>query len=88
VFLQIHFHGQDWASLQKFITPEVLPQEYGGLKPQADFTKALQYLYDNEEKLMGNVDAKFNTILWYLICDISHITFYYHNHFTNQNILK
>ncbi|XP_033610246.1 clavesin-2-like [Cryptotermes secundus] len=48
----IHFHGQDWASLHKFIPPEVLPEEYGGYKLQVDFEKNRQYVYDNEEKLM------------------------------------
>lgn len=48
----IHFHGQDWASLHKFIPPEVLPQEYGGHKSQVDYEKNRQYLYDNEEKIL------------------------------------
>jgi hypothetical protein len=53
--LQIHFHGDDWASLHKFIPPELLPEEYDGRKPQLDFPKIHQYFYDNEEKLMGKV---------------------------------
>lgn len=48
----IHFHSRDWTSLHKFITPDVLPPEYGGQKPEVDFIKSQQYLYDNEEKLM------------------------------------
>ncbi|PNF20048.1 hypothetical protein B7P43_G05276 [Cryptotermes secundus] len=48
----IHFHGQDWTSVHKFIPPEVLPEEYGGYKPQVDFPKMHKYLYDNEDKLM------------------------------------
>ncbi|XP_069698192.1 clavesin-2-like [Periplaneta americana] len=49
---QIHFHGKDWGSLHKFITPEVLPQEYGGQKSTIDYQKMQQYVYDNEEKLL------------------------------------
>ncbi|XP_021922045.1 alpha-tocopherol transfer protein-like isoform X1 [Zootermopsis nevadensis] len=63
----IHFHGQDWASLHKFITPDILPQEYGGHIPQIDFAKAHQYLFDNEEKLMGKVNTKLNEILIHTI---------------------
>lgn len=48
----IHFHGSDWTSLHKFVTPDVLPPEYGGHKPEVDFRRGDQYLYDNEQKLM------------------------------------
>jgi hypothetical protein len=58
LYFQIHFHGRDWPSLHKFIAPEILPQEYGGQKPQVDYEKNRQYLYDNEEKIMGKVDSK------------------------------
>ena len=50
---QIHFHDRDWTSLHKFISPDVLPPEYGGHKHEVDFRKSQQFLYDNEEKLMG-----------------------------------
>jgi hypothetical protein len=56
--LQVHFHGQDWNSLHKFITPDVLPTEYGGQKPDVDYRKSERYLYDNEEKLMGKTNIK------------------------------
>jgi hypothetical protein len=60
---QIHFHSRDWTSLHKFITPDVLPPEYGGHKPEIDFRKNQQYLYDNEEKIMGKIYIKQYTIL-------------------------
>ena len=64
---QIHFHSRDWTSLHKFITPDVLPPEYGGQKREVDFTKSQQYLYDNEEKLMGKTYIKPHTILRTLV---------------------
>jgi hypothetical protein len=65
--LQIHFHDRDWTSLHKFITPDVLPIEYGGHKSNVDFGKSQQYLYDNEEKLMGKTYVQLYKILWTLI---------------------
>jgi hypothetical protein len=65
--LQIHFHDRDWTSLHKFISPDVLPPEYGGHKHEVDFRKSQQYLYDNEENLMGKTYTKPYTILWTLI---------------------
>jgi hypothetical protein len=72
--LQIHFHGQDWASLHKFIIPEVLPQEYGGHKPEIDFSKAHQYLYDNAEKLMGKVHTELNFLISKFYCSFLNVT--------------
>jgi len=65
--LQIHFHSRDWTSLHQFISPDVLPPEYGGHKPEVDFRKNQQYLYDNEEKLMGKTYLKLYTILRNLV---------------------
>ena len=28
--MQFHLHGEDYASLHKFVPPSCLPQEYGG----------------------------------------------------------
>lgn len=67
MYFQIHFHGRDWPSLHKFIPPEFLPQEYGGRKPEVDYEKNRQYLYDNEEKIVGKVDYKLIIILWLLV---------------------
>jgi len=61
--LQTHFHSRDWTSLHKFISPDILPPEYGGHKPEVDFRKNQQYLYDKEEKLMGKTYLKMYTIL-------------------------
>jgi hypothetical protein len=47
----IHFHDRDWTSLHKFISPDDLPTEYGGHKPEVDFRKSQQFLYDNEDKI-------------------------------------
>jgi hypothetical protein len=65
--LQIHVHDRDWTSLHEFISPDVLPQEYGGHKTEVDFRKSQQHLYDNEEKLTGKTYMKPYTILWNLI---------------------
>ena len=65
--LQFHFHDRDWASLHKFISPDVLPSEYGRRKPEVDFGRSQQFMYDNEEKLMGKTYLKSYTILWTLI---------------------
>ncbi|XP_069698195.1 retinaldehyde-binding protein 1-like [Periplaneta americana] len=48
---RINFHGQDWESLHKSITPEILPQEYGGRKSEINYPKLQQYLYDNEKNV-------------------------------------
>jgi hypothetical protein len=79
--LQIHFHGQDWTSLHKFVPPEVLPEEYGGHIPEVDFPKIHKYLYDNEEKLMGKA------ILLSLIYSEIKIT-YCRNNYTDPNTHK
>jgi hypothetical protein len=67
LLLQIHFHGRDWASLHKFIPPEILPQEYGGKKSHLDYEKNSQYLYDNEEKLRGKASYRLIISLWLLV---------------------
>lgn len=65
--LQIHFHDRDWTALHKFISPDNLPPEYGGHKPEVDFRKSQQFLYDNEDKIKGKTYTKTHTILWTLI---------------------
>lgn len=34
---RMHFHGSDMKSLHKFLSPEILPENYNGLKPKIDY---------------------------------------------------
>ncbi|XP_055919814.1 clavesin-2 [Eupeodes corollae] len=34
---RMHFHGSDMKSLQKFLAPEILPENYGGKLPKIDY---------------------------------------------------
>ncbi|KAJ9591887.1 hypothetical protein L9F63_001562 [Diploptera punctata] len=49
---RIHFHGQDWSSLHKYINPEILPKEYGGNIPSLDYDKLRCLIYSNADQLM------------------------------------
>ena len=53
ISLQIHFHGKNWAELHKFIKPEQLHKDYGGLKTEYHFENMKQYLYKNDDKIKG-----------------------------------
>lgn len=33
----MHFHGSDMKSLQKFLSPEILPENYKGTQPKIDY---------------------------------------------------
>ncbi|KAK5646337.1 hypothetical protein RI129_004801 [Pyrocoelia pectoralis] len=52
---RFHFHFDDWESLHKHITPDVLPPEYGGTGPELNFEKLNQWLYDNSEQVAENL---------------------------------
>ncbi|KAB0797136.1 hypothetical protein PPYR_08130 [Photinus pyralis] len=52
---RFHFHFDDWESLHKHITPDVLPPEYGGTGPELNFKKLNQWLYDNSEQVYENL---------------------------------
>ena len=85
--LQIHFHDRDWTSLHTFISPDVLPPEYGGLKPEVDFRESQKFLYDNEDKIRGKTYMKTYTILCTLIitqCNIMLNSVRQHNCFITQ----
>jgi hypothetical protein len=34
---QVFFHATDMESLHKYLSPEVLPKNYGGLLPEIDY---------------------------------------------------
>ena len=53
MILQIHFHSQDWASLHKFVSPEILPEEYGGKLPGMEYDKLRTLVYNNSDQLLG-----------------------------------
>jgi hypothetical protein len=50
---QIYFHGKDLSSLHSFISPEILPAEYGGTKPSFDNRTWRLSLLANEDKFVG-----------------------------------
>jgi len=52
---KFHFHFDDWESLHKHISPEVLPPEYGGKGPELNFQKLNQWLFDNNTKIYENL---------------------------------
>lgn len=47
----IHFHKNNWPSLHKYVTPDILPKEYGGNQPPLNYDELRKYLYDNEKRL-------------------------------------
>ncbi|KAF6215477.1 hypothetical protein GE061_010231 [Apolygus lucorum] len=47
----IHFHKTNWPSLHKFISPDVLPMEYGGKLPPLDYKKLRTYISDRQARL-------------------------------------
>ncbi|XP_063239563.1 clavesin-2-like isoform X2 [Bacillus rossius redtenbacheri] len=49
---RIYFHGADLGSLHAFVSPDILPQEYGGKKPPFDNTAWRQSLLDSEHKFV------------------------------------
>jgi hypothetical protein len=53
ICLQIYLHGRDLNSLHAFISPEILPAEYGGTKPSFDNKTWRLSLLANEDKFIG-----------------------------------
>jgi hypothetical protein len=53
VYLQIYLHGRDLNSLHAFISPEILPAEYGGKKPGFDNKAWRLSLLASEDKFIG-----------------------------------
>lgn len=51
---KVHFHKNNWPSLHKYVTPDILPQEYGGKLTTLDYADLRCYLTDNEKRLNGN----------------------------------
>uniref|UniRef100_T1HUL4 CRAL-TRIO domain-containing protein n=3 Tax=Rhodnius TaxID=13248 RepID=T1HUL4_RHOPR len=47
----VHFHKNNWPSLHKYVTPDILPQEYGGKLTTLDYADLRCYLTDNEKRL-------------------------------------
>lgn len=35
--LQMHFHGSDMKSLHKFLSPDILPEDYKGTQPKINY---------------------------------------------------
>nr|CAD7400910.1 unnamed protein product [Timema cristinae] len=50
--IQIYFHGRGLSSLHAFISPDILPEEYGGKKPRFDNKTWRMALLANEDKLI------------------------------------
>jgi hypothetical protein len=57
VCLQIYLHGRDLKSLHAFISPDILPAEYGGKKPSFDNRTWRLSLLANEDKCIGEYTA-------------------------------
>lgn len=56
----MHFHYSNWESLHKFISPDVLPPEYGGTARDIDHDKQVQRtIYDRSVEIKKSVEAKF-----------------------------
>ncbi|PSN38176.1 hypothetical protein C0J52_14560 [Blattella germanica] len=49
---RIYLHGRDLNSLHAFISPEILPAEYGGSKPSFDNKAWRMSLLENEDKFV------------------------------------
>lgn len=47
----IHFHKSNWSSLHKYVTPDILPVEYGGKLPSLNYDELRNYLYEGEDRL-------------------------------------
>ncbi|KAK9511077.1 hypothetical protein O3M35_005711 [Rhynocoris fuscipes] len=47
----VHFHKNNWPSLHNYVTPDILPQEFGGKLPKLDYNELRTYLTDNEKRL-------------------------------------
>jgi hypothetical protein len=52
-YLQIYLHGRNLRSLHAFISPEILPAEYGGKKSRFDNKSWRLSLLANEDKFVG-----------------------------------
>ncbi|KAF5300275.1 hypothetical protein FQA39_LY11132 [Lamprigera yunnana] len=52
---KFHFHFDDWESLHKHISPEILPPEYGGTGPEFNLKEINQWLYDNSAQIAENL---------------------------------
>ena len=52
-YLQIYLHGRNLSSLHAFISPEILPAEYGGKKSRFDNKAWRLSLLANEDKFVG-----------------------------------
>ncbi|XP_003741615.3 clavesin-2-like [Galendromus occidentalis] len=51
---RFHLHGNDLASLHKFIPREILPEEYGGLSGNFSHEWLVDNLYKNHDKILQN----------------------------------
>ncbi|KAK6631968.1 hypothetical protein RUM44_006998 [Polyplax serrata] len=49
--VEIHFHHDDWSSLQKTIPPECLPQQYGGTKLNLNVHELLRIIPGSKQGL-------------------------------------
>ncbi|KAF2901329.1 hypothetical protein ILUMI_04857 [Ignelater luminosus] len=45
------FHYDNWPSLHEYISPDVLPAEYGGNGPDIDFQKSVETLFDQDSSI-------------------------------------
>lgn len=54
VFLQVHFHGNNFDSLHKYIAPSKLPTYYGG-NLEFDPITWVQQLLSKEQYLKGKI---------------------------------
>ncbi|CAH1396926.1 unnamed protein product [Nezara viridula] len=52
----IHFHKSNWSSLHKYVTPDILPREYGGKLPDLNYNELQTYLTDNVQRLQELVE--------------------------------
>ncbi|RZF48645.1 hypothetical protein LSTR_LSTR010735 [Laodelphax striatellus] len=48
---RIKIHGSDMSSLHKWVSPDVLPEEYGGKLPPLTNEPMMKQLFKNEEKI-------------------------------------
>jgi hypothetical protein len=55
---QIYLHGKDLNSLHAFISPDILPAEYGGTKPSFDNRTWRLSLLANEDMFVGECIVK------------------------------
>lgn len=52
--LRFHLHGNDLASLHKYIPREILPKQYGGLTGDFSPQWIVEQLFSNHQKILEN----------------------------------